>query len=561
MIRLFTLIALLALSVPAQAQSPFDIRDGRRALAFNLAEVVDWTTQQPFIDVFRTARPWIGHLRGTWGGREEPELRASGHVDEQGWVTGVPTDLTMISTLILTDIPAEMTSVAGRYLVTWEGTAYLGFSGAARNVRYGQNRASFEYTPGQGAVSIEFNRGSARNITVVHERNLARFANGEVFNPRWLELVGDAENLRFMDWMLTNNSPVVSWDERPRVDHATWMERGVPLEVMIELANVTGAEPWFTIPHLADDAYVRQFAEVVHARLRPDLRVWVEYSNEVWNFMFDQAHWAEEQARARWGREWLWIQFYAVRAAEVMGIVSDVFADAPDRVVRVVAVHTASLGLDEELLYAPDYLRENPAHRRPHESFDAYAITGYFSAELMGEDKRRLLPRWLAESRVMAERQADAQGLTGPARDAHIRTHRFDHALDLAGRELLDGSVTGNAVDSVRDNLARVFTHHARIARDHGMELVMYEGGTHAIVPIDMHDNPEMVEFFNALNYSDQMARAYTEMIAGWRQLTPAPFMAYYDVGLSGVWGSWGALRHLDDTNPRWDAMMQATQP
>ncbi|NJN99194.1 MAG: hypothetical protein HC875_36435, partial [Anaerolineales bacterium] len=67
---------------------------------------------------------------------------------------------------------------------------------------------------------------------------------------------------------------------------------------LIRLANDTGAEPWFTLPHQADDDYVRRFAQMVHADLRADLRAWMEYSNEVWNFSFQQAHWAEEQARA-----------------------------------------------------------------------------------------------------------------------------------------------------------------------------------------------------------------------------------------------------------------------
>jgi hypothetical protein len=57
---------------------------------------------------------------------------------------------------------------------------------------------------------------------------------------------------------------------------------GVALEHMVLLANTVGASPWFNIPHTADDAYIASMAAAVLASLRPDLKVYVEYSNEVW---------------------------------------------------------------------------------------------------------------------------------------------------------------------------------------------------------------------------------------------------------------------------------------
>ena len=70
--------------------------------------------------------------------------------------------------------------------------------------------------------------------------------------------------LRFMDWQSTNNNPTQSWGERALPSHQFWMDerRGVPLEVLLALANVLGADPWLCIPHRADDAYVTAFAQV-----------------------------------------------------------------------------------------------------------------------------------------------------------------------------------------------------------------------------------------------------------------------------------------------------------
>ncbi|MFN4098614.1 MAG: hypothetical protein ACK4GT_02440, partial [Pararhodobacter sp.] len=468
--------------------------------------------------------------------------------------------LRRISTFVLVDLPAEMTSTAGTWHVSWEGSAYLGFDGRARNVRYGENSATFDYEPGEGSVLIQFNRGTLRNLSVVHERHLEAAAAGALFNPDWLARVGDTEILRFMDWMQTNHSTQAQWEDRPQLTDYSWTRRGVPLEVMLRLANETGAEPWFTLPHLADDDYVRRFAQMAREELRPDLRAWFEFSNEVWNWGFAQADWAEQSARARWDREWAWTQFGAVRAAEVMRVVDEVYAGAEDRRIRVLGLFTAWLGLEEDMLNAPEYLAEDPSNRPPHESFDAMAVTGYFSAELHNEDRREMVHGWLRDSRTAAEEAGAAQGLTGTALAEHVSAHRFDHAIELAARELIDGSVSGSAEHTVRDLLDRTLAHHAGVAQEYGLALVMYEGGTHVVTNPADHQDTELVAFFEALNYSDPMGAVYDELLAGWQALTPAPFVAFMDIGKPSIWGSWGHLRHLDDDTARWRALMSASE-
>jgi len=53
------------------------------------------------------------------------------------------------------------------------------------------------------------------------------------------------------------------------------------LEHIVDLCNRLGASPWINVHHLADDAYVRQMATFLKLNLRPDLRIYVEHSNEV----------------------------------------------------------------------------------------------------------------------------------------------------------------------------------------------------------------------------------------------------------------------------------------
>lgn len=554
---LFGLVALVLTMVgPAVAQVDLTPREGRRALGLNLADIAAWNTGLPFIDVMHNGARWVGHTGSGWGGMGEAGLFEAGALDADGWVVAFPRNVRRISTFVLMDLPAELTSASGTWHVRWEGSAYPGFGGAARNVRYGDNSATFSFTPGDGSVLIEFNRGTLRNLSVVHERNLALHQAGALFNPDWLARVGDVAVMRFMDWMLTNGSEVQTWDQRARLSDYSWSRRGVPLEVMLRLANESGADPWFTLPHLADDDYVRRFAEMVREGLGSDLRAWFEFSNEVWNWSFAQADWAERAGRARWNRDWAWVQFGAVRAAEVMRVIDTVFAGEEARRVRVLGLFTAWLGLEADMLAAPDYVAEDPAHRAPREFFDALAVTGYFSAELHAESRSDMVQGWLAESRAAAGAEADALGLTGAQRDAHIATYRFELAIQHAGVELIDGPE-----HSVRHLLDHTLAHHARVARENGLALVMYEGGTHVVTRPEDHGDTELVAFFEALNYSEPMGEAYQVLIEGWQALTPTPFVAYLDIGRPTIWGAWGHLRHLDDDTPRWRALMEMTAP
>ena len=64
---------------------------------------------------------------------------------------------------------------------------------------------------------------------------------------------------------------------------------------MVALANAVGADAYFTMPHTAEDDFVASMAKRVAKTLNPGQRVYVEYSNEFWNTIFDQHYWANRQ--------------------------------------------------------------------------------------------------------------------------------------------------------------------------------------------------------------------------------------------------------------------------
>jgi hypothetical protein len=550
--------APLAQTVPAETGGP--------AIGFNLAPVSDWSTQQPFLDVMKSARAWTGHLPGQWGGWNHDDLARGGWLDEDGWPLALPDELDSIGTILFADLPPEAVSTEGNYRLTHAGAGRLELRGRVRNLGQRPGEIRFHYAPGPGILELHIRETDpdgtgdhVRDIRVVKEEHLERQAAGALFNPLWLERLGRPTVLRMMDWMATNNSELAAWADRPRVSHYTWSRKGVPVEVMIALANEIGADPWFTLPHLADDDFVRRFAGAVRDGLEPGLRAHVEYSNEVWNWGFAQSHWAEAQGQERWGEDGTWTQYHGMRAAQVAGIWNEVFGgQAADRLVNVIGVQTDWIGLERAILHAPLWVAENPQDiTPPFGHFDAYGVTGYFSGRLGSDDKAPKVLDWIAESRAWATAEAEALGLEGAAREAHVAVHRFDLATDMAAMELRDGALTGDATYSLAHMLGEVLPHHAAVAREHGLELVMYEGGTHVVGDGERVHDEALTKFFHHINYSPQMSYLYDEFMDGWRALGGGVFNAYVDVLAPTRWGSWGHLRHLDDDNPRWQTLLR----
>ncbi len=538
--------------------TPEDAVEGTKDVAMGLASVTDWSTQVPFLDLMKTARPWIGHKPGQFGGMELAELRAGGHLDAAGWPLRMPKTLSSIGTLILTDMPEAATSLKGRYVLRYKGKGVIEVSGRAKRVRYGKGEVSFDYTPGPGSVDIRIQRinttNPPREITVTRADNARRLARGAVFNPAWTARLGSFRALRFMDWQETNDSTLATWADRPEVRDVTY-QGGVPVEVLVRLANELEKDAWVNMPHLADDDFVTQFATYVRDNLDPKLRVYVEFSNEVWNWQFEQARWADVTARARWSENDKWMQAYGVRAAEVARIWSKVYGDqAEARLINVISSQTGWLGLEIEALSAPLAVAEGA--EAPVKAFDAYAITGYFGGILGLEEREVLVKGWLEESARDAEAAAQADGLKGKAAEQYLATHRYDTATELAARELTDGALSGDKADTLTDLMGRVWPYHAAVARANDLDLIMYEGGTHVVGIGPQVEDTELTAFFHHFNYSAQMGTLYGSLLKGWTAVGGQLFTAYSDVYAPVKWGSWGALRHLDDANPRWDALV-----
>ena len=109
------------------------------------------------------------------------------------------------------------------------------------------------------------------------------------FSREFLDHIAPFQTVRLMDWLRTNNNPVERWNLRatPEAMHYA-SPKGAPWEHVIDLAIVSGKDLWINVPALADDDYVLQLATLLKRQLPATTRIYVEYSNEVWNAQFTQ---------------------------------------------------------------------------------------------------------------------------------------------------------------------------------------------------------------------------------------------------------------------------------
>ncbi len=200
------------------------------------------------------------------------------------------------------------------------------------------------------------------------------------FRPEFLEETGLYKVHRFMNWNRTTDSTVVHWSERAQQSDAH--QSPIAYEWMIDLCNRHSADIWITVPHrtVEDQNYWTELAELILELLDPELKVYVEYSNETWNGIFGQALYAREQGMAlgldvdeyRAGAE-----FHVYAAVRLFEHFEAVWGADNPRLVNVIAGQSVNTYLTSIHLEALSDATINPEGT----SADVYAIAPYFGHE------------------------------------------------------------------------------------------------------------------------------------------------------------------------------------
>ncbi len=531
------------------------------AMGTNLAPVSDWSTQLPFIDFFKSSRPWF------WEGPNTTitptttttTTTATGtttttitNLDSNGWLSSItpPPNITLTTAKATTVLFSNMIGQypTGSYVVLYDGEGTINYRLAAR-------KNTTLSKPGRDVIDVNSSTSGGiylqitstntnnyvRNIRVIpqeFENTYTSFYSQETFNPSTAKIFNPVfmnktepfSAVRFMDWMRTNGSSQVSWSTRPTLNQAQWgMAGGVPVEVMVALSNQGNFNPWFNMPHMANDDYVRNFATYVRDNLAPGRKVYVEYTNEAWNTLFSQTAWINNQAKISGLNATQW---FARRTAQMVDIWKQVFGTQADRVVGVLATQAANIGLGNTAI---NYLKNTGQLSK----IQAIAIAPYFGG-YMGD----------------------------PAYSTQVQALTVNQLFD----ELTQGGVIKNSTGTAAvpggalEQSYSWMQNYASLARSNNLELLAYEGGQHLVGYKGVQDNNTIMNLFIAANRDPRMGILYQDYLAKWNQLGGGLFMNFNDISNPARSGSWGTLENLgytpnaNITNPKYGAIMEMTE-
>ncbi|MCZ6835356.1 MAG: hypothetical protein O7G85_06230 [Planctomycetota bacterium] len=499
---LASILILHPLATPLLAQGSCD----EPVLGTNLARVLHYQTQIPFVDVFTSARTWFSQQvpHGAWDTGEPIAT------DANGWVTSLAPGQA-VATIMLTEQGGNYP--AGQYICLYDGEGTLEFRQNASIVSQQPGRIVVQIDPTTTGLSwmriTQTNPANyLRNIRLIMPGFEATYET-QVFHPSFLESLEPYGVIRFMDWQNTNHSDLVDWDDRTKVTNYTMAtDSGVALEHMVALCNRVGASPWFCIPHLATDDFITQFATYVRDNLDPSLHVYIEHSNEVWNSVFQQHSYVKQAGLARGLSTDSWdagLRYHAAHSVEIFQIWEGVWGGT-DRLVRVIAGWSATPGVNITLMDWDDaYLNA-----------DALATAPYFGGGL---------------------------GLTVPQTEAMS----IDELLDVVQAKLEDPT-----------QLAATMASNTNQAMARGLRHITYEGGQ-GLVNFGQPDNDTLTSLYVNANRSPRMGDLYDTYLSAWRANSNADlFVHYLLIRYSSESGSWGSMEsQMQDpsTAYKWQAL------
>ena len=504
---------------------------GHMAVGMNLENVVDWSPAWTFTDAFKASRPWISHAFNTqtWGTTWDAAAAPPLDLDADGNVRGLETWThdgvqmrQFAGTLMFNSLGGGY--AGGTYRAEWDGTGVVTFGfdavvTASGRTAAGRSFADLRVTPTDSGIYLRIEETSpadpVRNFNVWMPDWNGRSFVGErwqpgaafsPFHPLFLERLAPFTTLRFMGMQETNTSDIVTWSQRrdaadirqgsgPEGTLSEPVANGISVEYMVALANELDANPWFNMPHMADDTFVRNFATYVRDHLEPGRTAYVEWANEVWNFGwgFEASAWVAEQARAQrldpdYG-QWIVTGRESKRDFDIW---SQVFAGQTDRVVRVAAGQAANVWIVEQIV------------ANMGGSFDAIALAPYIT---FTDEQRAGYTAETTVDRILADARTNV---------ATSLQWTRDHA----------------------DLTARLATQLGRPIR-----LVAYEGGPH----LDGRNEPYQGPFYAATN-DPRMGDIYRDYLKG---LDAVGLDLYVDFQFTGQasaapWGDFAKLHRMD---------------
>lgn len=507
-------------------------------LGMNLSSVVYYSTAIPFVDAMKAADDFISmNAVRVPGGKNPWDTKLAEEIPRDA--LGYPLELPYIvpgaeaPQILIT--PVAVPLYGGRYTLLYEGEGEITFPGSTAKITpLGPGRAAVDVESGTSNFFLYLMR-SARERPIHNVRLMLPGFDGsdpkQVFHPDFVARLRGVSTLRFVCWMgYLGGSGAAHWQQRVTPAMAQGTSRGVAVEYMVDLANEVGADAWITVPHNADDDYVAQMAKLIARRLDPKLRVYVEYSNEIWNNIFEQHKWSIEQgckaglntlgaypgACEGGSAFWSGIKWNARRSGQVFRIFEKGFGGT-QRLVRVLAGQAGFGHLNEKLLESFYDTKINAVGGQ----VDAFAIAPYF-AQRLGKELASSSERATITPQELARRMAA----------------------------------------TIDDSVGTRTAENKQLADRFGARLIAYEAGQHLVAMGEQTRDEAFVAKLIEANRQPAMRQAYAHMIDSWLAASGGDVMmlfAYIErPSRAGAWGLLEDQRQPSDAAPKFQGYLDA---
>ncbi len=483
------------------------------SIGTNIAGVTFWNTDLQFVDLMKKCQKWhsisIGDPNQPWNSGFAGEL----NYRPDGYPTHIPQNINQ------SPYPQKVGTIwtgmtnwpTGQYVVLYDGTGQLSFNGdidSSNEVYPGKIELNISTITQNSYLELRIDSSDINdpihNIRVLLPGTENTYLTEPFYSP-WLEKLDAFKTLRFMDWGHTNNwgqvneytigtNIFVNWIDRSMPDYYTYDNfKGVPYESMVQLMNITNKDGWICVPHTASEDYIRNMAIYFRDNLNSELHLYVEFSNEIWNWGFGQTQWLNQYGCVATNTNWP--EGIVPYIQNCMDYWTDEFSGQLSRITRVVGVQTGWLDVAQRVV-----------NNMTPNSFDAIAGTYYFKFSQSGES------------------QLDNLGANATISDIafYARENRTNE-LQLI-----------NGIKTLADSLNKRF--------------VFYEGGQH-LTPDPFGVQPSYFQALLDIQRDTAMYNLYNEwydMIRNFQEgNNPLLLMNYAFVGeRSAKYGSWGILEY-----------------
>lgn len=278
-------------------------------MGINIDGPVDYSGNRLYADVIKVSRDFSNGMN--------PDYNVAGlaPVDSNGWPLA---DFSFY-------VWAGIDKMNGTYTLSFKGQATVGSNAGNIPVTYDSttntSTGTLSYTPSDSNYLVLNFTGTKRTsssalgsgVTLIKLMRPLTPGATQSYSPSTLfasplkALISKFSVIRFMDFLNTNGNVQANWSDRPL---PTWASTNRTLgghaiggtwEDVIQLSNETGKDAWINIPVGATDAYIKNVALMfaygsdgvnpytspqanpVYPPLKANLRLYVEYSNELWN--------------------------------------------------------------------------------------------------------------------------------------------------------------------------------------------------------------------------------------------------------------------------------------